>query len=136
MLREETTMPGEVKRAIRVGERLRQELSTLIATEARDPRVSGVVVARIHMPDDLRNARVFIRLLEGGDDVKRRAEALEGLARAAGMLRREVTKRMKLRFAPALQFVYDEGQDKVTRIEELLAEVKADERAREPDGER
>ena len=125
-------MPGEVKRAIRVGERLRQELSTLIAREARDPRISGVVVARIHMPDDLRNARVFIRLLEGGDDVKRRAEALEGLTRAAGMLRREVTKRMKLRFAPALQFVYDEGQDKVTRIEELLAEVKADERSREP----
>lgn len=125
-------MPGEVKRAIRVGERLRQELSTLIAREARDPRIGSVVVARVHMPDDLRDARVFVRLLEGGDDLKRRAEALEGLTRAAGMLRRELTKRMKLRFAPALQFVYDEGQDKVTRIEELLAEVKADARAREP----
>ena len=126
-------MPGEVKRAIRVGERLRQELSTLLARDARDPRVTGVVISRVHMPDDLRNARVFVRLLEHGDDVKRREEALEGLARAAGMLRREVTKRMGLRFAPALQFVYDEGLDKVTRIEELLAEVKAEERAREPD---
>ena len=126
-------MPDEVKRAIRVGERLRQELATLLAVEARDPRVTGVVISRVHMPDDLRNARVFVRLLEKGDDPKRREEALEGLARAAGMLRREVTKRMQLRFAPALQFVYDEGLDKVTRIEELLAEVKAEERAREPE---
>jgi ribosome-binding factor A len=118
-------MPGEVKRAVRVAERVREELSWLLTRDARDPRVAGVVVARVEMSDDLKHARVWVRTLDG----ERRDEALEGLARASGMLRREVTKRVKLRYAPELRFVYDEGQDKVARIEQLLDEVR-----REKDG--
>src|SRR5262245_28887495 len=112
-------MPTEVKRAVRVAGRVREELATMLTRDVRDPRLAGVTVSRVEMTDDLRHARVFVRLLEGGE---KKDEALEGLARAAGMLRREVTKRVGLRYAPELAFRYDEGQDKVTRIEELLAE--------------
>jgi ribosome-binding factor A len=42
------------------------------------------------------------------------------------MLRREVTNRVKMRYAPELRFFYDDRLDKVTRIEELLEEVKKD----------
>lgn len=113
-------MPGEVKRSVRVAERVREELSWLITRDARDPRLSGVVVARVEMTDDLKHARVYVRTLDG----ERRDDAIEGLERAAGMLRREVTKRVKLRYAPELRFYYDEGQDKIARIEQLLDEVK------------
>ena len=95
---------------------------------SRDPRVTGVTVAKVVMPDDLRLARVFVRVLEV-DETKleaKKKEALVGLARAAGMLRREVAKRVGLRYAPELTFLYDDGQDKATRIEELLAEVEAE----------
>ena len=115
-------MAGEVKRAVRVAEGVRQELATLIARKVRDPRVVGVVIARVVLSDDLRNAKVYVRLLEG--DESRRAEALTGLARASGMLRHDVTKTLKLRVAPELSFYYDEGQDKQTRIEELLDEIR------------
>jgi len=50
--------------------------------------------------------------------------ALGETERAEAYLRRAVTKRVGLRFAPELRFFYDEGQDAVTRIEELLEEVK------------
>jgi ribosome-binding factor A len=83
-----------------------------------------VVVSRVEMPDDLRSARVYVRLLEPGE--ARKKEALAGLARATGMLRREVTGRVGLKFAPDLRFYYDEAQEKVARIEELLEEVRRD----------
>ena len=124
-------MAAEVKRATRVGERLRVELAGLVAHELGDPRVVGVIVARVKVSDDLRHARVYFRLLEGGDDPARRAEAKTGLERAAGMLRREVTSRAGLRYAPELKFPDDEGQEAGDRIEALLEEVRRDRRARD-----
>src|SRR5262245_44474388 len=119
---------AEVKRAVRVAARVQEELAELIAHEARDPRLSGVVVSRVEMPDDLRSARVYIRLLEGGD--ARKKEALTGLGRASGMLRRELTARVGLKFAPDLRFYYDEAQEKLQRIEELLEEVRREDKAK------
>ena len=36
---------------------------------------------------------------------------------------REVTQRLQLRHAPELRFVYDDGQDNTSRVEQLLAEI-------------
>ena len=121
-------MPSEVKRAVRVAERVRAELAELLNRDVDDPRLTGVVISRVHMPDDLKNAHVYIRTLDG----EGRIEAIAGLERAAGMLRRELARRLKLRYAPALRFSYDEGQDRILRIETLLEEVKVEQRTRKP----
>jgi len=123
-------MPGEVKRATRVGERLREELASLVAHELGDPRVQGVIVARVKLSDDLRHARVYFRMLEGGDDAERVKAAKLGLERASGVLRREVTDRAGLRYAPELKFHYDEGQEAGDRIEALLEEVRQEQRGK------
>jgi len=119
--------PG--KRVKRVSESVREELASLIADEVRDPGAAGSVVTRVEMAPDLRSARVQVRALEGGDDPARRRTLLAALGRAAGMLRREVTQRLGLRFAPELRFFYDDGQDATTRVEELLAEIEAERRS-------
>jgi ribosome-binding factor A len=123
-------MPGEVKRSLRVSSRLAKELAWVLARSVRDPRVASVTITRVAMPDDLRTARIYVRLLEGGDDPDRRAEAMLGLSRAAGMLRSESARRMGLRHAPELSFAYDDGQDHTTRIEQLLDEVRAEDFSR------
>lgn len=119
-------MPGEVKRATRIGERLREELSNLLLHELRDPRVQGVIITKVAVTDDLRNARVYIRFLDGKDEKTRRENALTGLSRAGSMLRREVTDRLQLRYAPEFRFFYDEGQEARDRIDKLLDEVSRD----------
>jgi ribosome-binding factor A len=119
-------------RVRRVAEGVREELASLIADEVRDPGAAGTVVTRVDMAGDLKSARVFVRLLEGGDDTARRKAAVEALGRAAGMLRREVTHRLRLRYAPVLRFVYDEGLDRTMRVEELLAEIEAEKRPNRP----
>jgi ribosome-binding factor A len=117
-------------RARRVGEGLRKELASLLASEVKDPRAAGAVLTRVDVTSDLRSARVGVRLLEHGDDEAKRRALLGALRRAAGMLRREVTHRLGLRYAPELRFEYDEGVDATTRIEELLDEIAAEKRSR------
>ena len=118
---------GEVKRSVRVAARVQEELASMLSRDVKDPRVVGVVISRVLMTDDLRQARVFVRVLE--ED--KRDEALKGLAKASAMLRSGVGKRAKLRYAPELEFRYDEGQDAALRIEQLLHEIGQD-RARKP----
>jgi ribosome-binding factor A len=121
-----TTTSEQGTRAKRVSEGVREELSSLLASEVKDPRAAGAVVTRVEMTDDLRIAQVHVRLLTTEDDPARRRELVAALKRAGGMLRREITRRLRLRFAPELRFAYDEGLDATTRIEEILHEINAE----------
>ena len=113
-------------RARRVAEGLRKEIASLLAVQVKDPGTAGAVVTRVETSSDLRTARVHVRLLEGADDPARRRQLVGALRRASGLLRREVTRRLGLRYAPELRFSYDEGVDHTTRVEELLTEIDAE----------
>ncbi len=124
-------MPAEAgTRALRVSEGVRQEVAALLASDVRDPRAAGAVVTKVEMTSDLRSAHVRVRLLEGGDEPERRKALVGALRRASGLLRREVTRRLGLRFAPELRFDYDDGIDHTTNVERLLAEIDAEKRSR------
>jgi ribosome-binding factor A len=126
-----TKTTGEAgTRARRVGEGLRQELAALLAGQVKDPRAAGAVITRVDVTSDLKSARVGVRLLEHGEDQARRRALLGALRRASGMLRREATHRLALRYAPELRFEYDEGLDATSRIEALLDEIAAEKRSR------
>jgi ribosome-binding factor A len=114
---------------MRVGERVREELSILLSRDAKDPRLSRAIVSRVLMTDDVRFARVWVRTLTDSNQAER-DELVEALKRATPMLRREVGQRVGLRFAPELRFLYDDGQDNVSRIEELLHEIQDEDRKR------
>ncbi len=113
-----------VKRATRVAGRMQEELS-LALRELRDPRVEGVIISRVELTDDLQTARVYVRRLSGADEPAVKA-AVKGLGAAAGRLRRIAGQALALRYMPELRFFYDDSLDAVTRIEELLLEVKRD----------
>src|SRR5580692_1757458 len=91
-------------RVRRVSKGMREELAALLGGEVKDPGARGAIVTRVELTNDLRSARIFVRLLEGGDDPERRKKVLAALGRASGMLRREVTQRLALRAAPELRF--------------------------------
>jgi ribosome-binding factor A len=91
-------------RRARVEHLLRAELASLIQTEAKDPRLASVSVSDVRMTGDLRQARVFFRLLDDTADKKEVARALE---RATPFLRTSAGRALGLRVTPALTFEYD-----------------------------
>ncbi|HTO86089.1 MAG TPA: 30S ribosome-binding factor RbfA [Thermoanaerobaculia bacterium] len=110
------------RRSQRVALLVREELSRLVLTEAHDPELRRVTITDVEMPPDLRSARVYYSCL-GQEAERQRAGA--ALDRAAGYLRREVTQRCGLRYAPELHFLFDATLERGARIEELLAQVRA-----------
>ena len=122
---------AEFKRAARVTERLREELTVTLRREIRDPRVQRVLISRIEMPDDLQLATVFFRLepdlttpgAPANDDPKAQKTALTGLRAAAGKLRHHAARGLGLRVAPELRFFYDTSPEAGGRVEALLREI-------------
>ena len=111
-------MPNGI-RANRVAERVRVELSTLLARSVRDPGIASVAITRVSMSADLQLARVFYTLVVDGD----RHEAAKSLRRARSYLRRKLAQRIQLRYVPELRFAYDDSAEKQDRIARLLDEI-------------
>ena len=105
------------QRQQRVGRQILQEISTIVESELNDPRLVLVTFTEVRMSPDLRNAHVFFSCL--GDDAQRK-RCEEGLVHAAGMLRRELGRRLPLRFVPALRFELDDTLQRAERINRLL----------------
>ena len=108
-------------RVEKVQEFIKQEVSKIILTELKDPRIGFVTVTRVEVSGDLRNAKIFISLM--GDE-EHKAATWQGLNNALGFLRSEVGKRLRLRLVPELSLNIDETLEYSAHIEELLLKIK------------
>lgn len=119
-----------VKRTVRVAERIRLELTEVfIRGEIRDPQAAGVMLSRVVVTDDLRIARIYVRLMETEVKPIRQKSVVRALERASGFLRRKLSGRLEIKHTPELQFRWDDGIDHQNRVEAILEELKHEERA-------
>ncbi|GIW39991.1 MAG: ribosome-binding factor A [Candidatus Binatia bacterium] len=105
------------RRADRVADAVRSALAEILLKEAKDPRIGFVTLTEVRMSDDLRHARVYFSVL-GDEEARRRS--LEGLESAAPFLRREVGRRLRLRFAPEIVFRFDPRPTEAEHVARLL----------------
>ncbi len=119
--------PGSrIKRSDRVAGQVHEALSGLLLRGmVRDPGVRGVVVSDVRLSDDLRNARVYVRLLEEASP-EQRERVIDALTRATGHIRRAVGSELQLRRVPDLKFYWDELIDDALRMEALIDDVAAE----------
>lgn len=104
-------------RTERVADLLRRELSEILRTEVKDPRVHLATVAHVNVSRDLRHARVGVSIL--GEDSERDA-VLQAIRHAAGFIRHQLSNRIRLRAVPELRFELDRGAEHSLRISQLL----------------
>ncbi|HSJ64913.1 MAG TPA: 30S ribosome-binding factor RbfA [Gemmatimonadaceae bacterium] len=115
-------MAHDSRRAERVAEGIREETAKFLSTEAKDPRIQGLVtVTAVDVTPDLRSARIFVSIM-GTDEEK--TSTLEGLDSLAGYLRGQLARALRLRFAPELAFRIDPSVERAARIEALLSRIK------------
>ncbi|MGP8154193.1 MAG: 30S ribosome-binding factor RbfA [Smithella sp.] len=108
------------KRADRVSELIRADMSDIIMKEVKDPRLHSVTITSVKVTDDLRNAKIYF--VEMGKD-ECSPEIKAGLTQAAGFIRRELGKRVQLRCVPELTFIHDQSFAYGNRIEKILAQI-------------
>ncbi len=110
-------MKGRGDRPARVGERIREEISTLLLNKARDPGLSSITVTEVSVTPDLRIAHVNYSALVAPEE---RPAVANALRRSSGFLRRELGHLLGLRYAPELMFHYDDSYDRGARIDAIL----------------
>lgn len=109
------------QRSEKVAEAIRKEISEIIQREMKDPRIGFITITRVQVTDDLRYVEVYFSILGTTEE---RKETLKGLNSAAGFLRREIGKRLGLRYAPELRFKFDRSIEYSTHIAEVLEKLK------------
>jgi ribosome-binding factor A len=109
-------------RARRVAEGIRAHLTSALRRDVADPRLAGLVLTDVHLPDDLGVAHVRVRSLKALDE-KGRRQTIRALERATGRLKRELGRALSLKRTPELRFEFDTGPDAAERVEALLREI-------------
>lgn len=105
----------------RVQEAIRQEVSKILQSEIKDPRLGFMTVTKVELTDDLRYARIYFSVLGEEKDKKL---ALKGLKSAKGYIRGILSDRINLRFMPDIEFKIDESLEHTRRIYGILEELK------------
>lgn len=104
----------------RVGEQIKKELSLIIQSELKDPRIGFITVTGVEITNDLSQAKVYLSVL-GSDEQKE--ETLKAIAKAKGFLRSELGRKISLRHTPELIFKFDSSIEYGSRIEKLLESI-------------
>ena len=103
-------------RAQKVGDQIQRELAEIIQRELRDPRVGMITLTAVDVSPDCAHATIFFTCLDAGHV----EEAGTGLRRAAGFLRSQLGRRIKLYTTPELHFKYDESIERGARLSQLI----------------
>jgi len=114
----------KTRRTSRVGETLRGAIVEVFRHDLKDSRLAMVTVTGVDISPDLHFARVFISGLNE-DETKKIARDLNA---QGGKVRHFLGKRIHLRLTPELDFQYDETGARADRIEQLLSDIKKDDK--------
>jgi len=117
-----------VNRALKVAELLKSEISDIIRTRLKDPRVGFVTITNVVLSPDLKNAKVYFSALGG---IERGEQALEGLQSASAFIQRILGKRLRLRNTPLLRFYLDTSWEYGSHIDQLIEQIHNHDHANE-----
>lgn len=121
-------MPN-VHRQEKLGELIAAELSELLRTRVKDPRVGFASITHVEVSGDLRHAKVFVSVMGSPEE---REATMQGLKNATGFLRHELATRLVIRFMPEIAFKLDKSIEEGSRILELIHKVEQEDQQRSP----
>ncbi len=113
--------PGGVSRSVRVTEQVHHELAELVRAEVKDPRVGMVTITGVELTPDYAYATVYFSVLP--DDEATVANTLAGLRHAAGFLRSQLGRRVRIHTTPELRFVHDVSVERGMAMSKLIDEA-------------
>jgi ribosome-binding factor A len=103
----------------KLGELFAVELSDLLRTRVKDPRVGFASITHVEVSGDYRHAKIYVSVM-GSDE--ERDNTMKALKHATGFLRHELASRIVLRYMPEIVFKLDTSIEQGSRILELIRE--------------
>jgi ribosome-binding factor A len=111
---------GYMRRPERLAEALREQITEIVGYEMDDPRLLAVTVTDVRVSENMRDAKVFVVVQGGEDEIK---TALRALQNAATFVRQQVALNLDLRHAPHINFMRDTVEENAVRIDDLIQDL-------------
>lgn len=104
----------------RINSEIQKAISHIIDNDVRDPQIDAIIsVSNVETTPDLSYCRVFITSIGTTPST----EVLNRIKGAAGFIRGKLSKMVKLRITPRLEFLKDESVEYASNIEGILKNI-------------
>jgi ribosome-binding factor A len=118
----------EGKRSEKVADLIQKEISQMLVKSIKDPRIGFVTITKVTVSEDFRFAKVYFSV---AGTLKEREKSMKGLNSAKGYVRKELGRRIRLRYTPEIMFQFDPSIEYAIHMEELIQSIHQE---RGPDG--
>jgi len=121
---------AQSKRSVRLNSLLKEVISEVVRKDVRDPRLGSLIsVTSVDITNDLHHAKVYISVIGTPEEKQQSIEALQS---AAGFIAVVSSKKVVMRYFPALTFKLDTTVDKYMAIDGVLGKIREEEKLRKP----
>jgi len=110
------------KRSQRVGDLLREEIAEIVIHRLKDPRIGFVTITGVDVTDDLKIAKIYVSIFKDED----KKTTLEILNSAKSFIRSELSKRLRMRSVPSIDFRLDASIEYGNKIDKLLKKIEGE----------
>ena len=107
----------------RLSHDMKKEISEIIQTEMKDPRLGFLSIMGVDVAGDLAVAKVYVSHLGSEENLK---ESMDALKSGSGFIRRQLARRFQTRTVPELIFLPDDSIQHGMKISQILDEYKAE----------
>ena len=100
---------------------IQREISFIINNKVKDPRIGFTTVTDTRLSPDGKYLDIYVSIMDKDGQPGKRLDALK---KCSGFIKKNLTRRMRLRSVPELKFIYDGSIDRGLKISEILKEIK------------
>ncbi len=112
---------AEGKRSVKIADLIHKEVSQMLVKTVKDPRIGFVTITRVAVTEDFRLAKVYFSV---AGTPKERERSMNGLNSAKGYIRKELGRRISLRYTPVIMFQFDPSIEYAIHIGEVFQQLK------------
>lgn len=111
-------------RARKLAEIIKEQISDILATRMKDPRLGFTTVTAVEVTRDLRYCKVFVSILGSQEEIE---QSMATLVSASGFIRTELGSRIRVKHVPEIRFVRDQALEHSMHINKLLHQLNREE---------
>jgi ribosome-binding factor A len=111
----------EGKRSEKVADLIQREVSEMLVKSIKDPRIGFVTITRVTVSQDCRFAKIYFSV---AGTLAERENSGKGLDSAKGYVRRELGRRLQLRYTPEIVFQFDPSIEYAIHMEEVMRNIR------------
>jgi ribosome-binding factor A len=104
----------------RIANLIKKEVAEMLIREVKDPRIGMVTITGATVSKDLRIAHIYYSVLGSEKQIQ---DSAIGLRQATKFIQREIGRRIRMRYTPAIDFQFDHSLEYGSHIDKILKDL-------------